>query len=76
MNEKMLHRGLSAPLSLGRSVVIGDATGFVHFLSREDGTLLNRLATDGSAISAQPVLAGNTLVVVTRNGGIYGFVPQ
>ncbi|HSH92150.1 MAG TPA: outer membrane protein assembly factor BamB [Ramlibacter sp.] len=76
MNEKMLHRGLSAPLSLGRSVVIGDATGFVHLLSREDGTLLNRLATDGSAISAQPVVAGNTLVVITRNGGIYGFVPQ
>jgi outer membrane protein assembly factor BamB len=48
----------------------------VHFLSREDGTLLNRLTTDGSAVVAAPVLAGNTLVVVTHNGGVYGFVPQ
>jgi hypothetical protein len=45
-------------------------------LAREDGTLLTRLTTDGSAIAAAPVAAGNTLVVVTRNGGIFGFVPQ
>lgn len=76
VNEKLLHRGLGAPLALGRSVIVGDATGFVHMLSREDGSLLNRLATDGSPIAAAPVVAGNTLVVVTRNGGVYGFVPQ
>ena len=38
--------------------------------------LLNRLATDGSAIAAAPVAAGNSLVVVTHNGGVYGFVPE
>jgi hypothetical protein len=45
-------------------------------LNREDGTLLNRLATDGSRIAAAPAAAGNTLVVVTGNGDLYGFVPQ
>ena len=75
-SEKLRYRGLSAPLVAGRSVVIGDATGFVHLLSREDGSLLNRLTTDGSAIVAAPVLAGNTLIAVTRNGGIYGFQPE
>ena len=70
------YRGLTAPLALGRSVVIGDRFGFVHLLSREDGSLLTRLATDGSAIAATPVAAGNTLVVVTRNGGVYGFQPK
>lgn len=76
VNDKLLHRGVGAPLALGRSVVVGDASGFVHMLSREDGTLLNRLATDGSAIAAAPVAAGNTLVVVTRGGSVYGFTPQ
>jgi hypothetical protein len=38
--------------------------------------LLTRLTTDGSAIVAAPVLAGNTVVVVTRTGGVFGFVPQ
>lgn len=75
-SDKLRYRGLSAPLVAGRSVVIGDATGFVHLLSREDGSLLNRLITDGSAIVAAPVLAGNTLIAVTRNGGIYGFQPE
>ena len=75
-SERLRYRGLTAPLLAGRSVVIGDATGFIHLLSREDGSLLNRLNTDGSPISAAPVLAGNTLVVVTRNGGIYGFQPE
>ena len=74
--EMLLHRGLSTPLALGRSVIVGDSEGYVHMLSREDGTLLNRMATDGSPIAAAPVVAGNTLVVVTRNGGVYGFAPQ
>ena len=76
VTDKLQHRGLTAPLALGGSVVVGDSTGLVHLLSREDGSLLNRLATDGSAIAAAPVAAGNTLVVVTRSGGIHGFVPQ
>ncbi|HSV35958.1 MAG TPA: outer membrane protein assembly factor BamB [Ramlibacter sp.] len=76
VSDRLLHRGLTAPLALGRSVVIGDSTGFVHMLSRDDGSLLNRLATDGSAVVAAPVAAGNTLVVVTRSGGVHGFVPQ
>lgn len=75
VNERLQHRGLTAPLALGRSVVVGDSTGLVHLLSREDGSLLNRLNTDGSPIAAAPVVAGNTLVVVTRSGTVHGFVP-
>jgi len=75
-HEGLLNRGVGAPLALGRAVAVGDGFGFVHLLSREDGTLLGRLATDGSAIAAAPVAAGDTLVVVTRNGTVYGFVPQ
>lgn len=75
-SELLSHRGLTAPLALGRAIVIGDSFGYVHLLSREDGKLLNRLATDDSAIAAPPVLAGNTLVIVTKDGGVFGFVPQ
>ena len=74
--DVLRYRSLTAPLVVGRSVAIGDFAGIVHLLSREDGSLLNRLTTDGSPIAAAPVLAGNTLVAVTRNGGIYGFVPE
>jgi outer membrane protein assembly factor BamB len=75
-SDLLLHRGLSAPVLLGRSVVVGDSTGLLHLLSRDNGSALNRLSTDGSAITVRPALAGNTLVVVTRAGAIYGFVPE
>lgn len=74
--ERLRYRSLSAPLVAGRSVAVGDFSGFIHLLSREDGSLLNRLPTDGSPIAAAPVLAGNTLIAVTQNGGIYGFQPE
>lgn len=76
INETLLHRGVGTPLALGSAVVVGDSFGYVHLLSRIDGTLLTRLATDGSAIAAPPATAGNSLVVVTHNGGVFGFVPQ
>lgn len=75
-HDRLMHRGLTAPLAAGRSIVVGDAMGFVHLLSRLDGGLLNRLPTDGSPILATPVLAGNTLVAVTRNGNVYGWRPE
>ena len=75
-SERLQWRYLTAPLVLGRSVVMGDETGLVHFLSREDGSPLTRVSTDSSGIAVSPVLAGNTLVVVTRNGGVYGFRPD
>lgn len=75
-SDRLRYRNLSAPLVLGRSVVIGDGTGLVHFLSRADGTNLTRLTTDGSAIGATPIVAAGTLVVVTQQGGIYGFQPE
>jgi outer membrane assembly lipoprotein YfgL len=70
------YRGLTAPLALGRSVVVGDSFGYVHLLSRTDGSLLTRLSTDGSAVAAPPVAAGSTLVIVTRHGGVFGFQPE
>jgi outer membrane protein assembly factor BamB len=75
-SESFKYRTLTAPLAVGRSLIIGDSTGLVHVISREDGAPLNRLTPDGSAIAATPVLAGNTVVVVTRNGGVFGLRPE
>lgn len=75
-HEHLLHRGATAPLAAGRSIVVGDAQGFVHLFSRDDGSLLNRLSTDGSAIVAGPVLAGGTLVAITRSGAVFAWRPE
>jgi len=75
-SDRLLHRRLSAPLAVGRVVVMGDDTGLVHVLSREDGTEMTRLSTDGSAIVGAPVLAGDVLVVQTVRGGVYAWRPR
>ena len=74
--DRLKHRELSAPTALGRVLAVGDGTGLVFLLSREDGSEMARLSTDGSAINGAPLLAGPSLVVQTRNGGVYAWRPQ
>lgn len=74
--DRLKYRGLTAPLALGRVVAVADSRGLVHLISREDGSEMTRLTTDGSPILAAPVLAGDALVVQTRNGGVFAWRPQ
>ncbi|ALK98204.1 pyrrolo-quinoline quinone [Massilia sp. WF1] len=69
-NDKLAFRRLSTPVSYGRAVAVGDYQGYVHFLSREDGAFLARAATDGSAISSTPLVAGSNLIFQTQNGTV------
>jgi len=70
--DKLAARNLSAPLAVGRFVVVGDFEGYVHLLSREDGSFAARVETDGSAIVAPPLALDLTsFLVQTRNGGVF-----
>ena len=75
--DKLANRGISGPLAFGRFVIVGDYEGYVHLLSREDGSFAARLATDGSAIGAPPIaLDAGTFLVQTRNGGLFAIAVQ
>jgi outer membrane protein assembly factor BamB len=74
--DRLKYRNLTAPLAVGRAVVVGDAEGLVHVLSREDGSDLTRLSTDGSPIVGAPVVAGQVLIVLTQKGGLFAWRPQ
>lgn len=69
-NDKLSFRRLSTPLSYGRAVAVGDFEGYVHFLSRDDGSFLARAATDGSPILGTPLVAGSNLIFQTQNGTV------
>ncbi|HEX8477414.1 MAG TPA: outer membrane protein assembly factor BamB [Telluria sp.] len=69
-NDKLSYRRLSTPVSYGRFVAVGDYQGYIHFLSREDGTFLARMATDGSAMTSIPLVAGSNLIFQTQNGTV------
>lgn len=74
--DKLLARQVSAPLALGRYIAVGDLQGYVHLLSREDGSFAVRIATDGSQIGATPRMLNQGFLVQTHNGGLYALSIQ
>lgn len=75
-NEKLANRRLSAPASFGRAVAVGDSFGYLHFLSREDGSFIGRVSTDGNQIFAAPFVAGSNLIVQTKLGTVVAFATE
>jgi outer membrane protein assembly factor BamB len=68
------YRNLTTPASFGRSVVVSDFEGYIHFLSREDGAMLARRQIDSSPIMGAPLLYESNLVVQTKRGEIVAYV--
>jgi outer membrane protein assembly factor BamB len=69
--DGLKRRQPSAPLLTGSHVVVGDSLGLLHVLSRDDGALQARLATDGSALVGAPVLWRNLAIAQTTDGTLY-----
>ena len=64
----LLHRQLTAPAVLEDQVLVGDFEGYVHVLSRENGSLLARRRIDADGIQAPPVVVGDQAFVFGKGG--------
>jgi len=71
--DKLLRRSLTAPLSLGNHIIVADIQGFIHLVSRDSGEFEERISTDGSAVTAAPILIDKGFLVQTRAGGLFVF---
>ena len=69
--DRLANRRLSLPLPLGSEIAVGDLQGYVHFLARETGAIVARIATDGSPVRAAPLRLSVGFVVQTHSGGLY-----
>ncbi len=75
--ETLEGRYPSAPQAFNDYVVVGDAQGVVHFLSRADGVEMGRLKTEEVAIIQQPqVLDDNLILLTNRDGKLYALAPH
>ncbi len=68
--DQLALRRLGAPVLFSGKVWVGDASGLVHILSIDNGALIGRVSTDGSAINALIAVEGQ-LIAQTANGGIF-----
>ncbi|HNC50988.1 MAG TPA: outer membrane protein assembly factor BamB [Accumulibacter sp.] len=74
--DKLFLRRLTAPLPIRGFVVVADVQGVVHFLSRDDGSFVARVSTDGSAVRAPLQRLGVDLVAQTANGRVFAIESQ
>ncbi len=71
--DKLANRRLTAPLPAGKHVVVADFEGYVHVLSKEDGSFAARAKADGGEARAVPVDIGPGFAVQTAKGGVTAF---
>lgn len=70
--DQLTYRSLGAPTVIGRYVVVGDFEGYLHFVTQDDGRIVGRVSTDGSAVTMAPIVVGDSgLAVQTREGHLY-----
>lgn len=66
-------RGLTSPVAINDSLVVGDYEGYLHWLSKTDGTVQARAKTDGERITNAPVVADGRVYVQTDGGKLIAF---
>lgn len=69
-------RGLTAPAVVGDSLVVGDYEGYLHWLSKVDGSVQARAKTDGERITTAPLVAAGRIYVQTDGGKLIAFETQ
>lgn len=74
--DKLINRRVSGPAVQRGLVVVADGEGFVHFLSREDGSFAARLKIDGSAVRTPVRLFGSAFLVQSSDGSVSAIEAQ
>jgi outer membrane protein assembly factor BamB len=74
--DKLNGRRLTAPAVIGRSVVVGDFEGYLHWLSDADGHIQARVRHDNDGIDAAPLVINDYLFVLGRGGTLAAYQLQ
>ncbi len=69
--DALAKRRIGGPQVIGDDLGVVDVEGYLHLISRGDGSYLARLSTDGSPATAQPSQFGGGILWQSRNGDVY-----
>ena len=73
LNEDLTNRSITGPSVFSDAIVIGDFEGYLHFLNKDTGMVIQRLAHSQDAIVIDPLVAGTSLVVMSNDGLIKSY---
>lgn len=68
--EALLNRRLTAPAILDNYVLVGDLDGYVHFLSRDDGSQQARIDIGSSPLTVQPLVVNDIAYIYSDDGDV------
>ena len=71
--DQLLYRGLTRPVFYGSFIAVGDAEGYLHWISIDDGQFAAREKVGGKGFSGPPLVVGNTLYVMTKKGQLIAY---
>lgn len=66
--DDLLHRGLTSPVALGNSILVGDSEGYLHALSQVDGHLTARYRVDSSGLQGDLLARDDVLYALSNDG--------
>lgn len=72
--NSLLRREPTVPVPFQTTVVVGDLEGYLHFFSNFDGDPVARVRVGSKAISVEPVVVGNRLIVQSDDGSVSAYV--
>jgi len=69
--DRLAERRIGGPQVVGEFVAVIDPEGYVHLLAASNGAYVGRMATDGTAATAQPSLFLSSILFQTAGGNLY-----
>jgi outer membrane protein assembly factor BamB len=71
--DKLQARDVTLPVIYKDFLVVGDLEGYIHVMSRFDGRFVARTQVDADGILVPPVVDGDRLLVLTRDGDLAAY---
>ena len=73
-NDSLLRRDPTLPVPFSTTVAVGDFEGYLHFFNNLSGEPVARVRFGKSAITSEPLVVGNRLIVQSDGGSIAAYV--
>jgi outer membrane protein assembly factor BamB len=71
--DSLSNRAVTRPAFLGNFVVVGDYDGYLHWIDASSGQFVARDHVGGNGFVSAPLVAGNMLYVLTRDGRLSAY---
>ncbi len=74
--DKLKNRHVTAPVSVGDYVVVGDIEGYLHWMQRDNGQFVARYRMDDASILVSPLVVDNVLIAYNSEGKVIVLQPE